>query len=54
MLANLNDPVAAEANLVGVENLSALAQACDMLDLAQSDVEDIFYNNAMDLFGLAD
>ncbi|MEI8200460.1 MAG: amidohydrolase family protein [Eubacteriales bacterium] len=38
-------------NLIIVENLLAVRQACDMLDLASSDVEDIFYNNACRLFG---
>ena len=39
---------------VGMENLSALKQACEILDLGRADVEDIFYNNAMRLFGLSD
>ena len=43
-----------EANLVGVENLSALAQACDMLDLSRGDIENIFYHNGMRMFGLTD
>ena len=42
------------ANLVGVENLFALKQACQMLDIGRSGVEDIFYNNAMQMFHLTD
>ena len=45
---------AAETCLVGVENLHALKLACEILDLGRRDVEDIFYNNAMRMFGLAD
>ena len=40
------------SNLIIAENLLAVRQACDMLDLACSDVEDIFYNNACRLFGM--
>ena len=36
---------------VGTENLYAVRQACKLLDLKSSDVEDIFYNNAARLFG---
>ena len=43
-----------QASLVGIENLNALKQACDMLDISRGSVEDIFYNNAMDMFCLAD
>ena len=50
-LEKLDMPAAADANLVGVENLNALAQACGMLDLNHSETEDIFYNNAERLFG---
>ena len=53
MLACFDDPNAALATLVGVENLNALAQACDMLDLTCKDIEDIFYNNAVRMFGLS-
>jgi len=53
-LAKLGDAAAAEACLVGIENLNALAQACDMLDLNRGEVEDIFYNNAMKVFDLSD
>ena len=42
------------AYLVGVENLLAVRAACKMLDLSKTDIEDIFYNNAMELFGLTD
>lgn len=42
------------AYLVGIENLLAVRAACKMLDLTKKQVEDIFYNNAMELFGLQD
>ena len=42
------------AFLVGIENLLAVRSACKMLDLSKQQVEDIFYNNAMELFGLKD
>lgn len=42
------------AYLVGIENLLAVRAACRMLDLTKQQVEDIFYNNAMELFGLKD
>ena len=34
------------------ENLMAVRQACQMLDLSQDRIEDLFWNNAMTLFGL--
>lgn len=34
------------------ESLLALRQACNMLDLTNKDIEDIFYNNASELFRL--
>ena len=37
--------------LVGVENLMATRQACQLLDLDQKAIEDIFYGNAARLFG---
>ena len=37
---------------IGTENLMATRQACLMLDLNQDAIEDLFYNNAMRLFGL--
>ena len=42
------------AYLIGVENLLAVRSACRMLNLDRQAVEDIFYNNAMELFGLED
>ena len=54
LLEKAGATAAAEATLVGVENLNALAQACDMLGLRRSDIDDIFHNNAMRLFGLSD
>lgn len=42
------------AYLVGIENLLAVRSACKMLELSQAQIEDIFYNNAMELFGLTD
>ena len=40
------------AYLVGIENLLAVRSACNMLNLDKPAIEDIFYNNAMELFGL--
>ncbi len=34
---------------VGTENLMAVRQACELLDLSRTDVEDLFYNNAATL-----
>ena len=51
-LEKLDMPGTADANLVGVENLNALAQACGMLGLEHDETEDIFYNNAERLFGV--
>ena len=45
---------ASEACLSGVEGLFALKQACEILDLDRAAVEDIFYTNAMRMFGLSD
>lgn len=45
-------PTEFHAWLNGTENLMALRQACLMLDLGHSDVENIFYKNAARLFGL--
>lgn len=42
------------ATLVGIENLLAVREACTLLDLDQTAIEDIFYNNAMRLFRLKD
>ena len=36
--------------LVGTENMMAVRQACQLLDLGAKDIEDIFYNNAARLF----
>jgi len=35
---------------VGVENLLAIRQACLMANLTESQIEDVFYNNAARLF----
>ncbi len=40
--------------LLAGENLLAFRQACQMLDLDQTQLEDLFYNNAMRLFELKD
>lgn len=40
------------AYLIGMENLLAVRTACKLLELDKKAVEDIFYNNAMELFGL--
>ena len=37
--------------LVGFETLRALKQACDELSLTRADIEDIFWNNAVRLYG---
>ncbi len=37
--------------LVGFETLRALKQACDELSLTREDIEDIFWNNAVRLYG---
>jgi glutamate-1-semialdehyde 2,1-aminomutase len=50
----MDSKTAFTANLVGVENLFALKQACQMLDIDRQGTEDIFYNNAMELFRLTD
>ena len=50
----MESKTAFSANLVGVENLVALNQACQMLDIDRNGVEDIFYNNAMQMFHLTD
>jgi len=50
----MDSKTAFTANLVGVENLLALKQACRMLDIDRNGVEDIFYNSAMALFQLED
>lgn len=41
-----------DAYLVGVENLLAVRDACRILDMPREAVEDIFYNNAVEFFGL--
>lgn len=40
------------SNAVGLESLFAFYQASLMLDLTKADIENIFYNNAVRLFGL--
>lgn len=42
------------ATRIGIENLLAVREACELLDLDNQDVADIFYDNAMRLFGLND
>lgn len=42
------------AYLIGIEGLLAVRSACRILDLDRQAVEDIFYNNAMEFFGLTD
>ena len=37
--------------LIGIENLMAVRQACILADLPESKIEDLFYNNAVRLFG---
>jgi len=51
-LAQFAGPTEFHSWLVGTENLMALRQACLMLDLGPADVEKLFYQNAMNLFGL--
>ena len=38
--------------LLGLESLFAFYQASLMLDLSKQDIEDVFYNNAISIFGL--
>lgn len=45
-------PTAFHSWLIGTENLMALRQTCQMLDLSADDVEKIFYKNAVNLFKL--
>jgi hypothetical protein len=42
------------AQLIGIENLMAVRAACRLLDLTRAQVEDIFFRNAVRVFGLAD
>ena len=37
---------------VGTENLMAVRQACQLLDIKGKEVEDLFYNNAARLFDI--
>ena len=53
-LQKMDSKTAFTANLIGLENLFALKQACRMLDIDRSGIEDIFYNSAMALFHLTD
>jgi len=53
-LSNCASKTNFNAHLIGVENLMAMRTACKMLELTREQVEDIFYNNAMELFGLTD
>jgi glutamate-1-semialdehyde 2,1-aminomutase len=48
-LAQFGGPTEFHSWLVGTENLMAVRQACLMLDLGHSDVEKLFYKNAMNL-----
>ena len=48
-LAQFGGPTEFHSWLVGTENLMAVRQACLMLDLSHSDVEKLFYKNAMNL-----
>ena len=48
-LAQFGGPTQFHSWLVGTENLMAVRQACLMLDLGHSDVEKLFYKNAMHL-----
>ena len=47
-----NPEIAKEIEMISVfeENILAVRQAFNMLDLAKKDIEDIFYNNAKRLF----
>lgn len=42
------------AQLIGIENLMAVRAACRLLDLTRAQVEDIFFRNAVRVFGLTD
>ena len=50
-LAQFAGPTEFHSWLVGTENLMALRQACLMLELGPNDVEKLFYQNAVRLFG---
>jgi len=52
-LQKMDSKTTFSANLIGIENLLALKQACQMLDIDRSGVEDIFYNSAMEMFHLS-
>ena len=41
-------------NLIGVEALRAMEQACHILGSTKPEIEDMFYFNAMELFGMTD
>ncbi len=49
-LAGFSSATALHSWHVGTENLMAVRQACMLADLSKSDVEDLFWNNAVALF----
>jgi glutamate-1-semialdehyde 2,1-aminomutase len=53
-LQKMDSKTSFSVDLIGVENLLALKQACQMLDIGKSGIEDIFYHNAMRMFDLTD
>ena len=50
-LAKFQGKTAFDSWLIGIENLMAVRQACILGDLSSKNVEDIFYGNAVRLFG---
>ena len=49
-LANFNSKTTLNHWLIGIENLYAMRQLAMLADLSRREVEDIFYNNAMELW----
>ena len=48
-----SDWIMGKPTLAGIESLHAIKQAAQMLDLRDTDIERIFYDNAVELLGLA-
>ena len=52
VMEHFNNPDQLHYWQYSTENLMAVRQTCQMLDLSQDRIEDLFWNNAMTLFGL--
>lgn len=50
-LQNFSAATPVNSWLVSIENLMATRQACILADLSSKEIEDLFYNNAVNLFG---